>query len=682
MRNLKRILLCMLLMGMMVFNGVSAVSAAAQPTAAEFIRGWIQLLIDGRYEEAMTDSNKISPVFQTRLARAGGIEGFVANMETQTGKWLSVGEFELVSGQEGAGYYWAELICENGVFDIEVTYENGRIVNVVHVFIGPPTPLAPIEAEAAAPAQEPMAAADYAPSAPSPSFNMPGYDNHFRIMPPPAPYIRNREEYLTITENTETAVKDEPLTTFSLKVDTASYRNIARYIEDGQIPPPDAVRIEEMINYFSYDEPLPENDTPFSIYTEIGPSPFDADKEIVFVRVKSKEIDRAELPKSNLTFLIDSSGSMNSDDKLPLLKSSFALLVENLTEEDTVSVVTYAGSAEVVLDSVSGAEKSRILKAIFDLRAGGSTAGADGINTAYALAEKNFAEGGNNRVLLATDGDFNVGVSSVGGLEDLITKKRESGIYLSILGFGTGNLKDDRMETLAKNGNGNYGYIDSIVSAQRTLVDELGATLHTVADDVKAQIEFNPAQVSGYRLIGYENRMMANEDFADDTKDAGEIGAGTDVVLLFEITRAGKEKPGVDIALKYQPKDDAELTPQEEEITVPAEFADELMQVSIRYKEPGEDVSRLITEPVKQSRYLDANTDDFNFAVSVAAWGHLLKDSAYTGEVTVGQVLSIANDSLGEDSGGYREELISLLEGYQEIIERGRYYPYPYPYVD
>jgi Ca-activated chloride channel family protein len=411
-----------------------------------------------------------------------------------------------------------------------------------------------------------------------------------------------------------------------------------------------------MVNYFNYDTPLPENDdTPFSIYTEVGPSPFDASKEIAFVRVKSKDIDRSDLPDSNLTFLIDTSGSMDSFDKLPLLKSAFGLLVENLTENDTVSIVTYAGSAGVVLDSVKGDKQAEILRAIDNLSAGGSTAGAQGINTAYELAGKNYNPSANNRVILATDGDFNVGVSSVAELERLMSEKRSTGIYMTILGFGTANLKDNKMETIAKNGNGNYSYIDSVISAKKVLVDELSANLYTIADDVKAQIEFNPARVSSYRLIGYENRMLANRDFDDDTKDAGEIGVGTDVVLMFEITRADADNQN----LKYQ---------QEEEPAEPAGvYADELFEVKIRYKDPGQSTSKLITHPVKADRYSDFNTDDFNFAVSVAAFGHLLKDSPYRGDVSAPRVLDMAKDSMGGDRGGYRKEFVQIVEQYVSL---------------
>jgi Ca-activated chloride channel family protein len=408
-----------------------------------------------------------------------------------------------------------------------------------------------------------------------------------------------------------------------------------------------------MINYFNYDIPLtPRNGSPFAIYTEVGPSPFSQSNEIAFVRVKSQEIDRSELPSCNLTFLIDTSGSMSSYDKLPLLRQAFGLLVETLTEDDVVSIVTYAGNAAVVLDSVRGNRKDRILDAINGLEAAGSTAGADGINTAYRLAERNFIPGANNRVLLATDGDFNVGISSVSDLEALIRQKRDSGIYLTVLGVGTENLKDNRMEILAKNGNGNYSYLDTVDEAQKVLVDEMGSNLFAIADDVKAQIEFNPAQVESYRLIGYENRMLADRDFNDDTKDAGEIGVGTDVILMFELTRT----PSADY--RYRQQENAETS----------EYADELFLVKIRYKDPGDSVSKLISEPVKLESYSDFNTSDFNFAVSVASFGHILSDSEYKGGVTAARIRATALDNLGNDSGNYRKEFIALVEQYMDMV--------------
>lgn len=445
------------------------------------------------------------------------------------------------------------------------------------------------------------------------------------------------ETYQEIIENPEIAASEESTITFSLKVDTASYSNVTRYLNTGNLPPKDAVRTEELINYFRYETPLEPDGAPFAVYTEVGPSPFHSDKQMAFIRVKTPEIDKEGLGPSNLTFLIDTSGSMDSFDKLPLLKSAFSLLVETLGEDDRVSIVTYAGSSAVVLDSCSGADKEQILDAIHSLTASGSTAGADGIRTAYALAQKNFREDGNNRVILATDGDFNVGISDTDQLAEFIAEKRDSGVYLSVLGFGTGNLRDDVMETLAKNGNGNQAYIDSVQTAKKVLVEELGSNLFTVAKDVKAQVVFVPELIKSYRLIGYENRMLSNEDFADDTKDAGEIGAGTDVAALFEI-----------------------------ELTEQGKTADNPFAVHIRYKEPDGDESQLFTKETLDTMSGES-TDDFRFACAVAAFGHLLRGSEYTGEATLESVMQLAEGSLGRDPGGYRQEFLALLNTYKRV---------------
>jgi len=446
------------------------------------------------------------------------------------------------------------------------------------------------------------------------------------------------ESYLDIEENNEQYTDENSMLTFSLKVDTASYSNVARYIENGSLPPADAVRTEELINYFSYDGEIERKNGPFAVSTEIGSSPFDENKYMAFIRVKTEEIDTEELPPSNLTFLIDTSGSMDSYDKLPLLKESFALLVENMDEDDRISIVTYAGSSAVVLDSADGTDKDRILTAINRLEASGSTAGADGILTAYKLAEKNYMENGNNRIILATDGDFNVGISDLDGLNSLISEKRDGGVYLSVLGFGTGNLKDDTMETLSANGNGNYLYIHSVADAQKGLVDELGSSLYTVADDVKAQVEFNSDIVKNYRLVGYENRQMSNKDFSDDTKDAGEIGAGTDVVAMFELEL---NEGGGD---------------------------DNLFEVRIRYKDPGETESRLFTTPAYYSDISAETSQDFGFACAVAGFGHILRDSDYIGDLTLNQVMGMAANNLGQDNGGYRRNFLELLERYRKIV--------------
>ena len=462
------------------------------------------------------------------------------------------------------------------------------------------------------------------------------------------------ESYLVIDENNDVATNAESMLTFSLKVDTAAYTNVSRYIGSGNLPPKDAVRTEELLNYFTYDREMSFNgDSPFALYAELGPSPFDADKLLAFVRVKSKDIDKDALPPSNLTFLIDTSGSMSSHDKLPLLQEAFSLLVDTLDEDDTVSIVTYAGNAGVLLDSVPGSDKDAILSAINRLYAGGSTAGAQGISTAYALAEKNYREGGNNRVILATDGDFNVGTSSTDELAKLAAQKRGNGIYLSILGFGTGNIRDDIMETLSREGNGNYAYINSLQTAQKVLVDELASNLFTIADDVKAQVEFNPENVKSYRLIGYENRRLENKDFTDDKKDAGEIGVGTDTIVLFELEL---HDGAAGVTYKYGKADNA--TP---------DFTNELFELRIRYKDPGESASKLLTLPAFFGDITNENSSDFRFASAVAAFSHLLRGSAYTGEATLLGTYALAEGALGRDAGGYRVEFLRLLEAYERI---------------
>lgn len=449
------------------------------------------------------------------------------------------------------------------------------------------------------------------------------------------------EEYLSIRENNEVDTELEDTVTISLKVDTAAYTNTVRYIESGSVPPADAVRTEEFINYFPYEEETEPTDSPFSISAEVGDSPFSPGKKTAFIRIKTDDIDTSQLPPSNLTFLIDTSGSMDSYDKLPLLKQAFSLLTDTLTEDDMVSIITYAGSSEIVLDSVSGADKDKILNAINNLSASGSTAGADGIDTAYKLAEKNFRPQGNNRVILATDGDFNVGYSDTASLEDFVSSKSANGVYLSILGFGTGNIRDDIMETLSAHGNGNYGYINSRETAEKLLVDELGSSLFTVADDVKAQVVFNPALVKNYRLIGYENRKLSNDDFSNDEKDAGEIGAGSDVAAMFE----------------FELSDTAENRSIDEQ----------LMEIRIRYKNPGEDESRLVTKSTSLGDRPLGNSTDFNFACCVAAFSEILRQSQYSDDIRIEDCINLASDSLGTDVKGYRSGFVKLIQEYQDI---------------
>ncbi|MCL2695160.1 MAG: VWA domain-containing protein [Clostridiales bacterium] len=470
-------------------------------------------------------------------------------------------------------------------------------------------------------------------------------------------YAPNNEKYIDIDENTRKSTARDPMLTFSLKVDSASYANVARYIESGKLPPKNAVRTEELINYFNYDEVLKlESGSPFALYTELGPSPFDPNKYMAFVRVKARELDKSQLPPSNLTFLIDVSGSMSPHDRLPLLKDAFALLVDSLDASDRVSIVTYASGTTIVLDGAKGSEKNKILGAIYGLDAGGSTAGEAGIQTAYRLAERNFLQGGNNRIILATDGDFNVGTSNTKELERLVANKKESGIYLSVLGVGTGNLREDIMETLAKHGSGNYAYLNSLATAEKVLVDELASNLFVIAEDVKAQVEFNPANVKSYRLIGYENRALDNRDFANDNKDAGEIGVGTDIIVLFEIELADEIMGS---GLKYS---SGAVEPNRK-----AAYGNELFEVRLRYKKPGESNSRLTTLPVTFDRILKRNTADFNFACSVAAFGDMLRGSAYARDITVNDLLALCEDSLGLDLKGYRYSYLELLGRLKKI---------------
>ena len=459
----------------------------------------------------------------------------------------------------------------------------------------------------------------------------------------------NTEEYKYIKENGYQDALNSPLSTFSIDVDTASYSNTRRFLMSGQLPPEDAVRIEEMINYFEYDYPQPESDDPFSVNVELSECPWNEEHTLAMIGLQGKRIPLENIPPSNLVFLLDVSGSMNQPDKLPLLKSAFKLLTGQLRDEDKISVVVYAGAAGVVLDSASGSEKEDILKALDSLEAGGSTAGGQGIELAYNIAEKNFIKNGNNRVILATDGDFNIGVSSEGELVRIIEKKREKGIFLSVLGFGTGNYKDSKMESLADKGNGNYAYIDNIMEARKVLVSQMGGTLFTIAKDVKIQIEFNPAKVKEYRLIGYENRLLDKEDFNDDKKDAGELGSGHTVTALYELIPAGSDEKAIDIdELKYQ---DSMLKESEE-----------WMSVKLRYKQPDSNESKLLTKAVGVGSFSDRPSENFNFAAAVAEFGMLLRNSEFKGNASYKHVLKRAKSAKGKDDSGYRAEFIQMID--------------------
>lgn len=467
----------------------------------------------------------------------------------------------------------------------------------------------------------------------------------------------NTEEYDRIRENGFLRVLDHPLSTFSIDVDTASYSNVRRFIQGGRMPPVDAVRIEEMINYFTYSYPQPDGGDPFAVITEISECPWNRRHRLVHIGLQGKRLEIHETEGSNLVFLIDTSGSMSPRNKLPLLIQSLELLLEGLGPQDRVAIVTYAGSAGLVLPSTpaDGRGKYRMRSALDRLRAGGTTAGGAGIDLAYRVADQHFIPEGNNRVILATDGDFNVGISSTAALVRLIEKKREAGIYLTICGLGMGNLKDGRMEQISNAGNGNYFYIDTIREAKKVFGTEMRANLFTIAKDVKIQIEFNPVEVSAYRLVGYENRLLAPEDFRDDTKDAGELGAGHTVTALYEIIPAGAdddEIPGVG-PLRYQ----AGRIPSD------AAGAEDILLVKLRYKPPESRTSKLMEIPVEDRRVsLDQTSDNFRFSAAVAGFGMLLRQSAYRGDLTYADVMDLARGSLGAEPDDLREELVFLVE--------------------
>jgi len=471
---------------------------------------------------------------------------------------------------------------------------------------------------------------------------------------PHLPADFNTEEYDRIYENKFLPALQNPLSTFSIDVDTASYANIRRFLNENRFPYKDAVRIEEMINYFSYDYPQPEGRHPFSVYAEISACPWNPGHRLIHIGLQGKKLAAEKLPPSNLVFLLDVSGSMRPPNKLPLLQKAFKLLVSELGANDRVSIVVYAGAAGLVLPSTAASQKDTILAAVDRLQAGGSTAGGAGIQLAYKTAEKNFIRGGNNRVILATDGDFNVGVSSTSELVRMIEDYREKKIFLTVLGFGMGNYKDGRMEQLADKGNGNYHYIDNLMEAKKVFVDDMRGTLFTIAKDVKIQVEFNPAKVKAYRLIGYENRLLDKEDFSDDTKDAGELGAGHTVTALYEVIPYGSEEeiPGTE-DLKYQ----------ETRISPEAFKSREILTVKLRYKEPDGDKSKLILHPLEDRAVpLASASQNFKFSAAVASFGMLLRDSPYKGKSTYESVLKLAKEGRGKDSYGYRAEFIRIVE--------------------
>ena len=486
------------------------------------------------------------------------------------------------------------------------------------------------------------------------------------IAPPPwpAPIYRpptDTERYEHREENPVRLAAEHPVSTFSIDVDTGAYANVRRFLNEGRLPPQDAVRVEEMINYFDYEyAPPATRDTPFKVSTELAPAPWNDAALLLKVGIKGFEVAAKDRPPANLVFLIDVSGSMQSPDKLPLLKNAFRLLTDQLTAKDRVSMVVYAGSSGVVLEPTAGDQKHKIREAIDRLEAGGSTNGAEGIQRAYQLAHQAHMKGGINRVVLATDGDFNVGMVNFEQLVDLAERERASGVALTTLGFGTGNYNDQLLERLADAGNGNYGYVDSLSEARKVLVSELSSTLFTIAKDVKIQIEFNPAEVIEYRLIGYENRMLAREDFNNDQVDAGEIGAGHRVTALYEIVPAGK-KGRID-PLRYG------------SLSAPASKSGELAHLRLRYKQPDADQSELLEYPILKSAIIssDKTSPDFRFAASVAAFGQMLRGGKYTSDFGFDEVQSLAKSGYSKDEEGYRREFVSLVKLAEALSPRGR----------
>jgi len=471
-------------------------------------------------------------------------------------------------------------------------------------------------------------------------------------------FQQGREKYDPIESNPVTRVVERPISTFSIDVDTAAYANVRRFLEGGQMPPKDAVRVEELINYFSYDYPVPEDlDPPFSLVTELAPTPWNSRTHLLHIGIKGYEVEQEERPAANLVFLVDVSGSMNHPDKLPLVKRSLEMLTKELQPSDRVAIAVYAGAAGVVLEPTPGDEKSTILSALDKLQAGGSTAGGEGLELAYALADESFDEDRVNRVILATDGDFNVGLTDPRQLEDLIVEKRESGVSLSILGYGTGNYHDALMERLSNAGNGNAAYIDSLKEARKVLVEEMNATLLTIAKDVKIQIEFNPEQVAEYRLIGYENRLLRSQDFTNAKVDAGDIGAGHSVTAIYEIALTGSGGERLP-DLRYQPAGETDR------------HSEELAFLKLRYKQPESGISQPIEKIIGRSEILagiEAASQNFRFAAAVAAFGQLLRGAELMEDYTLADAAALAQSARGEDPWGYRSEFLQLARLAQSL---------------
>lgn len=489
-----------------------------------------------------------------------------------------------------------------------------------------------------------------------PSGQSPGIVSNKPAAPSLPGYIGGSNEYTDYKDNDFQSTRREPLSTFSVDVDKASYSLVRKSIREGYVPAPGAVRVEELINYFDYNYPDPTDEHPFRILTELTECPWNKDSRIVKLALQGKRLSETELPPSSFTFLVDVSGSMSSPNKLPLVQASLLKLLDKMRPQDQVGIVVYAGSAGVVLETQPVGKKAQIVSAILNMQAGGSTAGGQGIQKAYELAEKHFIKGGNNRIILCTDGDFNVGISSESDLTALIEKEREKGIYLTVLGYGMGNYKDSKLELLADKGNGNYAYIDDYSEAEKFLGKEFAGSMYAIAKDVKIQIEFNPAHVKSYRLIGYENRVLAAEDFNNDKKDAGEIGSGHTVTALYEIRTDEPTATNVD-SLKYQ----RPSRPTGADLQ-------ELATVKFRYKNPGGDKSVLITQPVNNDthRFVQAE-ESTRFAIAVAAFGQLLRKSPYVKGLSITDVLDMATAAIGDDKQDLRKEFIQMVKEYKKL---------------
>ncbi len=593
--------------------------------------------ITGKVTDAATNKG-LSGVTVTAKGRAGKTQ------TDQTGHYkITVSKDQQVLVFSLTGYTAREIkLGENTVLNVKMRPQS---IDLKEVAVAPKTikfssPVIKKEEQTELRSYESISMADKALYAPAPR----------------EPENFNTEEYDAIHEPGFLEATKNPLSTFSIDVDNASYSNVRRFLNSGQKPPKDAVRIEEMINYFRYNYPQPTQNKPFSVTTEMSVCPWNKANRLLHIGLQGKKIATDKLPPSNLVFLIDVSGSMDMPGKLPLVKTGFKMLVEQVRPQDKVAIVVYAGSAGLVLPSTPGNQKYKMLAAIENLEAGGSTAGGEGINLAYKIAQENFRKGGNNRVILATDGDFNVGVSSNAEMERLIEKKRETGIFLTVLGFGTGNLKDSKMEKIADKGNGNYAYVDNVNEARKVFVNEFGGTLFTIAKDVKFQVEFNPAKVRSYRLIGYENRALRNEDFNNDKKDAGDMGAGHTVTALYEIVPANGKTSGNVFApvdpLKYQ----------QQTLAPTAINSEEMLTLKLRYKEPDGKKSSLIQTTVKdQVLAEDLTSENFRFSAAVAQFGMLLRDSEFKGKSSYDGVIALAMNAKGKDEEGYRSEFINLV---------------------